>query len=271
MATMLLLLVCAEPASAWWILFADEKGGYWVDARSGETKYDPELARKKKEPDPVDDGLSQLALPEPPRRRFRDASVTKAKGVTVRMIKNRLRLEAGGKKEWLTRPMLGGRPMLRPDGKVLGYLRWDGESRRGNKAIVVDLVLLDLDSRKETVLVEKAVVDSFAWSPDGKRIVVGQVGTATLFDAKTRKAEMRWKLTDIHEGFWNHAPTHFVFHPKGDRIATRCVFVGGREAGTKVFGDHKLVLLSGKKSGLIDLPETTNEGPIRGKLEDRGS
>jgi len=268
----LLLLLLAEPVTetTWWILFADEEGGYWVDANSGKTAHDPALARVKdpRQAKPVDDGRSQLR-PPPPLKRFRDASTTTAKGVTVKLLKNCLVLEKGGKREWLTKPMLGGHPALRPDGKVLAYLRWDGKSRVGGKARVEDLVLLDLETRKVTVVREKSVIHGFAWSPDGRKLAVGAVGNVTLMDAATAKALTTWKLTDVDERLSNHGPTHLVFHPGGEWIATRCVFVGGREAGTEIFGDHKLILLSAEKTRVVDLPKTTCEGPIRGKLAEK--
>jgi hypothetical protein len=272
MWTALLLLLLAEPATekTWWILFADEKGGYWVDASSGKTKYDPKLERKKPEKAKPDDGRSQFH-PPPPVRRYRDASVTAAKGVTVRMVKYCLQLQRDGKRELLTDAMCGRHPALRPDGKVLAYLRWDRTSRLGGKARIEDLVLLDLETRKETVLVESSVLHGATWSPDGKKIAVGAIGKVDLIDVKSGKTIKCWKLEEIDKRLWNHGPTHLLFHPGGEWIATRCTFLGGREAGTSIFGDHKLILLSEKETRVLDLPKTTCEGPIRAKVanEDR--
>ena len=268
MWTLFFLLCLAEPAAAkpWWVLFADDTGGYWVDAFSGKALHDVDLAREKRKPVKIDP-TSQLV--PPPIRRYRNRTVTTAKGVTVRELKNRLQLETKEKKSWLTKAGGGREPRLRPDGKALAFLRWDGKSRVGGKARVEELLFLDLATKKSRILVPKGVIEEFAWAPDGRRLEIGRVGRIDLLDVATAKILRTWKLTGIDKRLWNHAPTGLVFHPASVRIATRCVFVGGRTVGTEIYGDHKLIvlsILSAERTRVLDLPPSTCEGPIRGKL-----
>ena len=276
----LLLLAQADPAppkpvKSWMILLADKDGAYWVDAATGKVTPDPRLRRAKRKPAKRDPD-SQLSPPAPMLKRYRNESVTTAKGVTVRMLKNCLLLETKEKKTWLTKGGEGIRPVLRPDGKSLAYLRWSeptwsGKSRRAN------LVVRDLATGKERVIVKDAHLSEASWSPDGKTLAVGTHSDFALYDVATAKRTYHVELRDIHDDLYAHAPDGIVWEPSGRRLAMRVVFLGGRSADAdgkheEVFGDAQLYLLDlkTKKFRVHKLPKTTSEGPIRGEVKTIG-
>lgn len=273
----LILVACGgyydlEPGKAWMLLLADNDGGYWLDPATGKAVRDPKL-RTRRVKATKDDGRSQR-VPPPPGSiiRLRDLSVTTAKGVTVRMLKNRLRLETKEKKTWLTKVGEGHRPVLRPDGKVLAYFKWSentwsGKSRRAN------LVLRDLKTGKEKILVNHTHLSEAAWSPDGTRIAVSTHSDLAIYDVASGKRVFHKLTKDVDERLYAHAPDGLVWSPSGTRLAMRISFLGGRSAKADgsfddVFGDNQLFLLDlgTKKFRVLKLPKHTHEGPIRGEL-----
>ena len=277
----LFLLACAEPGRAqpaenWRLLLADHKGGYWIDARTGKVERDPKLVRK-----PVqarrDDPRSQKAPPPPNYvHRFRDTSISTANGVTVRMLKNRLRLETKEAKSWLSKVGAARHPALRPDGKVLAYFRWS-EKRGSGKQRRADLVVRELATGKESVLVPNSHLHDVSWSPDGKLLAVSMPGSLTLFAPADNERKNAWTLQKIDARLFAHAPSGMVWDKTGTRIAMRFTFLGGRTAvaggePTEVFGDRQLFILN-RASGKfrrLELPKGTCEGPIRGERRSAG-
>ncbi|MHC4956007.1 MAG: hypothetical protein ACYTGZ_19345 [Planctomycetota bacterium] len=276
----LLLFAYVEPEAAkipkaekrWMILLADNSGGYWVDAATGKVTPDPKLRRRTRKPAKLDPN-SQLVAPPTFVRRYRDESVTTAKGVTVRMLKNRLRLESKDKKTWLTKAGVGIRPVLRPDGKTFAYIRWS-EATWSGKSRKANLVIRDLATGKERAVVKDAHLNEASWSPDGKLLAVGTHTAFSIYDVASGKRVYHRALRDIHDDLYAHAPEGIVWHPDGQRLAMRCVFLGGRTASAdgefeEVFGDAQLYLLDlkTKKFRVHKLPKSTCEGPIRAELK----
>lgn len=281
--TALILLACGDPSTygaleskRWMVLFADSGGGFWVDPGSGRVELDPALRRKKPKPQ-KQTGLS----PPPPVRakRYRDVDGSTVGDLTARtdslFSRKRLSLQWRGKKrQWLTDDRYDCfAPVLRPDGKALAYRRWDRKSRDG-KARRFDLVVRDVATGKERVVIEKTYLCEHAWSPDGKTLAVAGVAWLDLYDTATWKRSKRWDTKSFDKRLWNHGATGLVWNPKGTHIAARFVFVGGRSASgpgdfEPIFGDHQLVVLQ-VSSGAFQihtLPTTTCEGPIRGTLK----
>ena len=269
MSTLLavILVACGVPLDdkPWWVFCADESGAYWVNAVTGKAVHDPKLARKKRKPVKLDPN-SQLRVPPPEfLGRYEKPGVSEAKGVVVRELKNRLRLETKEKKSWLG---AGRRPLVRPDGKAAVFQRWDGKSWNG-KVRVEDLVLVDLATRKERVLLAKTAFQAIAWAPDGKTLAVGRAGRLDLVDPATAKITRTWKLADLDKRLWNHGAEGLAFRPDGKQLAARFVFLGGRTAGTKIFGDRTLFVLGllFETPRQVKLTPTTCEGPLRAKAK----
>jgi WD40 repeat protein len=259
------------PAKTWHVLLADLKGAYWVDIATGKCEHDPKLARKPHKP-AVLPGASQLVEPESPIRRYRDTFVTTANGVTVRMLKNKLRVETKDDKRWLTKVGVGHHPVLRPDGKQFVWFKWSEDTWSG-KERKADLVVYDIATGTERVIVKDAHLYEVSWSPDGKTLAVGFDGNLDLYDAATGKRIHRWVLRDIHADLYAHGADGLLWSPDGKRIATRFAFLGGRAASgdgefEDVFGDNELYVIDveSRKVRMLKMPEHTCEGPIRGEM-----
>jgi len=261
------------PAQHWNVLLADHKGAYWVDIESGKCEHDPKLARKPRKRS-APDGASQLSEPDPPLRRYGDEFVTTANGVTVRMLKNMLRLETkDGKKKWLSKVGEGHRPVLRPDGKEFVWFKWSEDTWSG-KERKANLEVQDLATGAERVIVKDAHLYDASWSPDGKTIAVGFDGNLDLYEAATGKRIHRWVVREIHDDLYAHGAEGLLWSPDGKTIATRFAFLGGRSADDEgefedVFGDNELYVidLATKKIRVLKLPAHTCEGPIRGEMK----
>ena len=266
----LLLLDGTDPLSEGWrILLADHTGAYWVDAATGKVSLDPSMRRAKRKaikPNPD----TQLAPPRTPMKRYRNASVTTAKGITIRMLKNRMRLESGDQLVWLTKAGEGIRPVMRPDAKAFAFHRWSGplvgKSRKAH------LVVRDLVTNKERILVKDAHLQEAAWSPDGKTLAVSTYEELAIYDVASGKRTYHRKVRDINDDLYAHAPQGMLWGPFGKRLAMRIVFLGGRMRVDgefdEIYGDRHLFVLDveTKKIRIHKLPKSTCEGPIRSEL-----
>ena len=272
----LLLFAFTEPAppkpvKTWMVLCGDNGGGYWIDTATGKVTRDPKLQRKKVTAAKFDPN-SQLVPPPVRYTRLRNTSVTTAKGVTVRMLKNRLRLETKDKEVWLTKAGEAHHPVLRPDGKALAYFQWSDATWSG-KSRKASVVVRDLATGKERAIVKNANLSEASWSPDGKSLAVGTHSTLCIYDAASGKRTHQWKVRDIHDDLYAHSAESIVWNPTGKHLAMRITFLGGRSAGAdgkfeEVFGDTQLFLLDldKKKFRILKLPALTCEGPVRGEL-----
>jgi len=275
----LLLFAAPEPATkkplpptkTWHVLLADDTGAYWVDVTTGKCTHDPKLARKPREVVRLN-GARQLHVPDHPIRRYGSSFVTTANGVTVRMLKNRLRLETKDGNKWLTKVGVGHRPVLRPDGKQFAWFKWS-ENTWSGKSRKANLVIYDIATGKERVIVKDAQLHEASWSPDGKTLAVGFDGNLDLYEAATGKRVHRWVLRDIHDDLYAHGAEGLLWSPDGKTIATRFAFLGGRSADGNgdfedVFGDNELYVIdvASKKVRALKMPKHTCEGPIRAEL-----
>ena len=71
----------------------------------------------------------------------------------------------------------------------------------------VNLVVRDLATGKERVIVKDGHLSAAFWSPDGKTLAVGTHTSLTLHDVATGKCSYQPKLRDVHDDLYAHAPT----------------------------------------------------------------
>ena len=125
-------------------------------------------------------------------------------------------------------------PKFGPDGR-LAYLAPVGPLGKGRHS---DLMVGD--GKTPARALARTYVSDFAWSPDGKWIVYGKIGSLVFHELASGK-EREVSFAGLDERARSHAAAGFVWRPDSGAVACRVHFLGGRQAGgPKMFGDDEL-------------------------------
>jgi len=197
----------------------------------------------------------------------RAAAASQAKGrVQVTVGKHK------GVRQVLLRPADGSAPApitkhrrdcreahVHPKSRVVVYTV-EADAHMRTKYQPRDVHLLDLDTKKDTVLYRAVHVHDVEWSPDGKRIAVSHGKRVDIHDA-AGKSLRSVQCIDIDKRLYAHGANFMLWRPDGKEIACGIMFLGGRIAvqgqePKPMYGDRQLffIPMTGKVRA-IDLPE----------------
>jgi len=138
----------------------------------------------------------------------------------------------------------------------LAYLIW-GERPGKNRS--ADLVIGEGADAK-TVL-KGAMLTTYAWSPDGKEIAYGKVGTLVFHEVASGK-ERAVTFGDIDKGLARYGITRLAWNPDGKAVVCKMTFWGGRMVvgDYTTFGDKEIFIIprAGKPNWFVP-GENVNE------------
>jgi hypothetical protein len=132
-------------------------------------------------------------------------------------------------------------PRFGPDGR-LAYLVYH---ERKTKLQPSDLVVTDIDNVNklhEQPIARNVFINTFAWSPDGKMIAYSTYGSLVFHDLGTDK-EQTIAYPDIDPRLNSHAAVTLAWRPDNQAVACTIPFLGGRNQGTSIFGDHLVFVI----------------------------
>ena len=136
---------------------------------------------------------------------------------------------------------------INPDGAGLpkfasnGRLAWLRYYPRSGKLQPSDLVIA-ADGDAKPIIINTYTCD-YAWSPDSETIAVGMSGSIGFVDVATGKQQLV-SLPTLDGRLSSHAPFHLTFNPRGDSIACRITFLGGRSVNSPpIFGDDEVFIV----------------------------
>lgn len=146
---------------------------------------------------------------------------------------------AAGDIKQLTENEYGSR---RPMFSSAGHFVWQVLHKRRGKVEPIDVYLRLADSKEESILVEKSLLLSQAWHPDGDVLVVGCVGSIQFINVETNERKTV-SFPSIDDRLFAHGARSIQWSPDGQRIVCRIAFVGGRMGDVTIFGDHEVFVI----------------------------
>jgi Tol biopolymer transport system component len=142
--------------------------------------------------------------------------------------------------ERLTHEVEGAqRPKFASDGRF-AYVAL---RRREGKLWYQDLVVRDGDTAR--ALVKNAwLYADFAWSPDGKTMAYGKIGSIVFHDLASGREEEVDFSQKINREMSSHAAFNLAWRPDGEAVACSIMFLGGRpQGGPKMIGDEEIFVI----------------------------
>jgi Tol biopolymer transport system component len=127
-------------------------------------------------------------------------------------------------------------PRFAADGRLVYLSYRDPLGKRRRADLVID------DGKERTVAVDNTVFSDYALSPDGKAVAFCKPGALVFHDVPSGK-EQEVALTAIDERLADHAAVKFSWSPDGRAVACEMIFWGGRQQGTKMFGDDLVFII----------------------------
>jgi WD40 repeat protein len=135
-----------------------------------------------------------------------------------------------------------GLPKYGTDGR-LAYMAYH---KRVAKLQRADLMLFR--GTETQTLIGDIYVSDYAWSPDGKTIARGQLGSLAFFDIAMGSTQ-ELAFSSIDPRLSSHAASRIAWRSDGTSLACQIQFLGGRrQDGPKLLGDEELFVIprSGK-------------------------
>ena len=165
-------------------------------------------------------------------------------------------------------------PHFAPNGNRLAYIV-RVPLPRGGKGWRGDIVVHDLDASTRTVIAKNLHMPSVSWSPDGKRLAVGAIGSLRIHEGT--KVVTHVDLPKADKRLHAHIAGALVWRPDGRELVCSITFAGGRAAivrddatGKKaadfdrIYGDHELFFLTPDgKLRAIEVPKGVSVRPHR--------
>jgi dipeptidyl aminopeptidase/acylaminoacyl peptidase len=147
----------------------------------------------------------------------------------------------GGNAIALTSHAQGARdPQVCSTGGCISYLELHPQA---SKLPPSTLRTIDLSGGESKVLLEKIQILDHAWSAKGDRLAVRLVQELRILEMPSGKAVKSFKFEEIDKRLYAHAAGGMAWRPDGGAIACAITFLGGRKAGTKIFGDDQIFIL----------------------------
>lgn len=160
----------------------------------------------------------------------------------------------------LTRHEDGARdPQVSPAGDRIAYLELHPEP---TKLPPCTLRTMNFSGGDSKVLIEKTQILDHSWSPAGDRLACSLVQKLQILEMPSGKAAKSFDVAEIHKDLYAHSAFGMLWRPDGGAVACTITFLGGRRAGTKIFGDDQVFILPMEgKPVVIEAGERA--GPVR--------
>ena len=137
----------------------------------------------------------------------------------------------------------------------LAYLAWRGPP----KLRPADLIISD--DKGSRAIVKNTFIDEFAFSPDGKTIAYGKYGSLVFHElASGKEQEIDFKMIDPRLN--SHVAWKLNWRPDSRALACSITFLGGRLAGTQIFGDNEIFVIP--RRGAVNVVQTGGDGGAGG-------
>jgi WD40 repeat protein len=142
----------------------------------------------------------------------------------------------GSNAKQITQEAIGAYQCHYGPGGQLAYLAWRGKP----KLRPADLIVVD--DKGSRAIVKNTFIGEFAFSPDGKTIAYSKLGSLVFHDlASGKEREIEFKKIDPRLD--SHTAWKMTWRPDGGAMACAIMFLGGRLAGTQIFGDDEIFVL----------------------------
>jgi hypothetical protein len=128
---------------------------------------------------------------------------------------------------------------LAPDGRLAYF----AHRKRTGIVWLQDLIVRN-GEKSEAIAQNQLLYQDLAWSPDGKTIAYGKIGSLVFHDlASGKQGEVNF-AKDIDTQMGSHAASNIAWRPDNQAVASFCTFLGQRGAnGPKMFGDEEIFII----------------------------